>query len=133
MATNTAGTQARDLGIQAVHTIRKSISYSDLPAATGTLIVGYLPANAVVLRCSAVVTVGFNDTTADDLDVGFSAGASELGAIDVNSAGVIAGTVAGLTAKSTSDRTIYVAPTVTATGDGSAGQAELVIEYAMPY
>lgn len=132
MPTNTAGTQARDLGVQAVHTIRKTVGYADLAGATDELIVGYLPANAVVVRCSAVVTEGFNDTTADDLDVGFSAGAAELGAIDVNTAGVIAGTVAGATAKASVDRTIYVAPTAAATADGTAGSAEVVVEYVMP-
>jgi hypothetical protein len=68
MATNTAGTVARDLGIQAVHYMRKGITFADLGT---TVVVGTLPAGAMLLKAlsGVYVTTAFTGTT-PTLDVG---------------------------------------------------------------
>ena len=69
MATNTAGTSARNLGIQAVHFIRKTITTAD--AAT-TVTVGIIPAGSVILKPISGVDVKtvFNAGTNNRLDIG---------------------------------------------------------------
>lgn len=74
MATNTAGTVARDLGIQAVHYIRKDFTFTDLNLVNGGGVVGVLPSGCRILRMTVVTSANFDDTTADDLDVGFTLG-----------------------------------------------------------
>jgi hypothetical protein len=71
MATNTAGTQARNLGVQAVHYLRKGIVIGD--AAT-TVVVGVIPAGSLILFAisGVVVTTVFNAGTNNRLDVGAS-------------------------------------------------------------
>jgi hypothetical protein len=68
MATNTAGTVARDLGIQAVHYMRKGITFADKGT---TVVVGTLPAGAMLLKAlsGVYVTTAFGGTT-PTLDVG---------------------------------------------------------------
>lgn len=133
MATNTAGTVARDLGFQAVHYLRKDFTYADLGAADDEHVVGVLPAGAVVLRLTVATWASFDDTTADDLDVGYTAGGSELGsAMDINTATVDVGDIAGGDMEPLSaDKTVYFAPTTGATGDGSTGAGTIIVEYVM--
>lgn len=131
MATNTAGTVARDLGFQAVHYLRKDFTFADLVGATDEHIVGVMPAGAVVLRMTVATTAAFDDTTADDLDVGYSAGAAELGsAMDINLPVIDAGDIAAAdTLPLTADTTVYFAPTTAATGDGTTGAGTIIVEY----
>lgn len=72
MPTNTAGTVARELSTQAVHFLRKSISYTDNGTA---LTVGVIPAGSLILRpMSGVhVTTAFNAGTNNFIDIGTSA------------------------------------------------------------
>ena len=131
MATNTAGTNARDLGIQAVHYLRKDIATTDLSLATDENVVGILPAGAVVLRMTLGVTEAFDDATADTVDVGYTAGGDDLGAamaagatgIDVGD--IVAATMVPLAA----DQTVYVAAAVDATTVNSTGAASVIVEY----
>jgi len=134
MPTNTPGSTARSYGgIPVVNYIARSISYTDLNiGATDELIVGKIPAGSLILRCKVVVTTGFDDTNGDDLDVGLSAGAAELGsAMDINSAAIDEGDLAAadLDDALSSDITVYAAPTTAASGDGTAGQAYVIVEY----
>jgi hypothetical protein len=135
MATNTAGTVARDLGMQAVHYLRKNFTYLDLVGgATTEHIVGVLPAGAVIIDFHVITTASFNDTDRDDLDVGFTAGAAELGsAMDINTAvwdrGDLAVADLGPMA---ADQTIYFAPTTaSAAEDGTTGAGVIVVVYVM--
>jgi hypothetical protein len=135
MATNTAGTVARDLGIQAVHYLRKNFTYLDLVGgATTEHIVGVIPAGAVIIDFHVVTTASFNDTDRDDLDVGFSAGAAELGsAMDINTAVWDRGDLAvGDLGPLSSDTTVYFAPTTAdAAEDGTTGAGVIVVVYVM--
>jgi hypothetical protein len=138
MATNTAGTVARDLGIQAIHYIRKDFTYTDLgvaaQAATGGGVVGVLPAGAVVLRLTVATTASFNDTDRDDLDVGYSLGGAELGsAMDINTAVIDAGDIAAADmAPLSADTTVYFAPTTAvAAEDGTTGAGTIIVEYTI--
>ncbi len=70
MATNTAGTAARQLPFQAVHYLRRNITKAD---AGLTLTIGTIPARAVVLRGGVVVTEAFNAGTNNRLDLGTAA------------------------------------------------------------
>jgi len=72
MATNTAGTDARQFYTQQVHYLRKSIVFGD----DGTeLTVGKIPAGSLILKpLSGVhVTTAFNAGTTNTLNVGTSA------------------------------------------------------------
>lgn len=135
MATNTAGTVARDLGIQAVHYLRKDFTYLDLVGgATTEHIVGVLPTNAVVLRLTVATTANFNDTDRDDLDVGYTAGGAELGsAMDINTPVIDVGDIAAADMTPlTADKTVYFAPTTaSAAEDGTTGAGTIIVEYIM--
>lgn len=69
MATGTAGTAARDYGVQMVHYLRKSITYAD----DGTTVtVGTIPAGSLILKpiSGVAVTTVFNAGSTNVLDVG---------------------------------------------------------------
>lgn len=72
MATNVQGTQARELPIQAVHFLRKSVVFGDNATE---LEVGILPAGATILKplSGVSVDVAFNAGTNNFLDVGTEA------------------------------------------------------------
>lgn len=73
MATGTAGSNARQLALQVVHTMRKGITYA---TENSTIVIGKLPANAVVIGGGVMVTTAFNDSGTDTLDVGFQNGSA---------------------------------------------------------
>ena len=76
MATNTAGSVARELGFQAVHYIRKSFTYDGTLSQT----VGTIPAGAVIVpnASGAFVTTAFAaDTTAQTMNIGYADDADE--------------------------------------------------------
>lgn len=129
MATGTQGTTARKYHTSQTHYLRATVSYTE---ASG--IVGILPAGAIVLRGSTFIWTGFNDTTADDLDIGVSGGDDDLfaSAVDLNSAATTAfDDLANANQRITTDTTVTWNYTTAATGDGSAGLAEIVIEYVV--
>lgn len=71
MATNTAGTNARQLPWQVIHFLRKSFTFSD---DGSVLTLGKVPSGALILKpISGVhVTTAFNAGTNNFLDVGTS-------------------------------------------------------------
>ena len=69
MATNTAGTTARQLPFQAVHYLRKGFTFADDGLA---LTMGIIPAGSVVLRGGVVVSTAFNAGSTNVLDIGTS-------------------------------------------------------------
>lgn len=70
MATNTAGTVARDFQKQMVHYLRKGFTYAN---DGETLTVGVVPAGAVVIRAGVVVSTAFDAGTNNVLDIGTAA------------------------------------------------------------
>ena len=131
MATNTAGTQARDLGIEAVHYLRKTIKVGD--AAT-TVTVGYLPAGAVIIKPMSGVMVHtvFNAGTNNRLDIGPSTDSGTnlwatlltllgLGFIPIDEA---------VTNRVESDTTVQAYVDVTGVA-ATTGEAEIIICYVV--
>lgn len=70
MATNTAGSVARDFNKQMVHYLRKTLTFED-----GEVTVGVVPSGALILKAqsSANVTTAFNAGTTNTIHVGTSA------------------------------------------------------------
>lgn len=70
MATNTAGSTARDFSKQMVHYLRKTITFED-----GEVTVGVVPSGALILKAqsSVNVTTAFNAGTTNTVHVGTSA------------------------------------------------------------
>lgn len=75
MATNTAGTAARDYNMQMVHYLRRNITFADNGAVKT---VGVIPAGAQIVNIvsGVFVTTVFNAGTTNTLDIGTSATAS---------------------------------------------------------
>lgn len=69
MATNTAGTSARKFSLQAVHYLRKRITYLD---DGKTVDIGTLPDGALILKplSGVAVNVAFNGGSTNTLDIG---------------------------------------------------------------
>lgn len=129
MATGTRGTTARRYQTSQVHYLRKRLTYAE----TGG-VVGILPAGAIVVKGTTYVWTGFTDTTADDIDIGVVGGDDDLfaSAVDVNSPAITAfDDLAVANARVAADTTVTWTFTTAATGDGSAGEAEIVIEYVV--
>lgn len=134
MATNDANQPAlgRQLALQVVHTLSATIDYT--MEAGG--IVGILPAGALVIDGAVNVITGFDDTTADDIDVGVGTiGDDEfVSAADANSATVVLFSAEDLSASnrySADERVVTWAFDAAATGDGEAGLAKITVWYAV--
>lgn len=133
MATNTAGDTARQLHIQAVHYLRKRITYA---IENTTINIGVIPAGATVIGGGVHVVTAFNDSGTDTLDVGFIGGTTDADAyatlLDLSAVGFIA--LDELAATTNIQQS--VATTVTCIYNGqnnnaSAGAADVVISYVV--
>lgn len=145
MATGTAGNTGYRLEHDVVHYLAKTVTYLTLNGAgvaTGTsnatVVVGVLPPHAIVVEAFVKTITGFDDTTADDLDVGVSGSDDDLfgSAVDMNSAATYflraSDDLATANDYSTSARTVTCNFTTAPTGDGSAGEAIVVLYYIVP-
>lgn len=144
MATGTAGDTGHRLEHDVVHYLSKTVTYETLNgsgAGTGTtnatVTVGVLPPHAIVLPTVSHVKVitGFDDTTADDLDVGVSGSDDDLfhSACDLNSAATTAfDDLAAANDYATTARTVTCNFTTAPTGDGTAGEAIVTVCYIVP-
>lgn len=133
MATNSAGDTGQRYHTYQTHYLAKRVTYTDL-GTSNTVTVGVLPPRAIVLRGSTMIITGFNDTTGDDLDVGVAGGDDDLfaSAVDLNTGSNTITAFDDLAAAnwfSTSARTVTCNLTTAATGDGSAGEAIVYLEY----
>lgn len=131
MATNTAGDPGQKYHTNQTHFLVKRVTYETL-GTSNTVTVGYLPPRALVLRGTTKIITGFDDTTGDDLDIGVSGSDDDLfaSAVDMNSAATTAfDDLATANDFSTSARTVTCNLTTAATGDGTAGEAIVVLEY----
>lgn len=125
MATNTAGTAARQYNMQMVHYLRKGFTFSD---DGSTLTVGILPAGAQIIKpmSGVAVNVAFNAGTTNVLDIGTSADG------DLLATDLALGTIAFVALDEAVTMTVAADTTITATVDltgtaASAGQGEIVI------
>lgn len=127
MATNTAGTVARNFNKQLVHYLRKSVAYGDNGTA---LTVGVIPAGSLILKpASGVhVTTAFNAGTTNTLNVGTSANDDLFGTL------LALGTTTFVPLDESVDFTVAADTTITATvvltgTAATAGAGEVVIAY----
>ena len=127
MATNTAGTTARDYGVQMVHYLRKGITFADIGTS---VVVGTLPAGALVLKplSGAYIVTGFNGTT-PTLDIGPTSDSGH----DLWASGISHATAGFIVCdEATNSYRVSVDTEVTAdlnATDDTAGDAEIVIAY----
>lgn len=142
MATGTAGDVGQRYEHNVVHYLCKTVTYTSLNAsgagtgtANATAIIGVLPPHALVLAGGTKVITGFDDTTADDLDIGVSGSDDDLfaSAVDVNSAATTAfDDLATANDYATTARTVTANFTTAPTGDGTAGEAIVYLTYVVP-
>jgi hypothetical protein len=129
MATNTAGTVARDYGVQMVHYLRKNITFADI--ATDSFVLGTLPAGALVVKAlsGAYVVTGFNGTT-PTIDVGPTSDSGHdlwASAISIATAGYITfDEAASAYARVSADTEVTIDLNAT---DDTAGDVEVVLAY----
>jgi hypothetical protein len=110
------------------------VTYSSL-GTSNTVEIGRLPPRAIVLRGGTWIVTGFNDTNGDDLDVGVSGSDDDLfaSAVDMNTGSVLTAfdDLADANRYSASARTVTCNLTTAASGDGSAGEAVVYLEYVI--
>lgn len=141
MATGTAGDSSKRYHTDQTHYLTKRVTYLTLNGAgvasgttNKTVTIGELPPKAFVTQGSVKVITGFDDTTADDLDVGVSGSDDDLfhDAMDLNSAATTAfDALATANDYSASARTVTCNFTTAPTGDGTAGEAIVILEYVV--
>lgn len=116
---------ARQLHTQQVHYLRKRVNFNDSAISTG-VVMGTLPAGAMIVSQNVRVNTAFNAATTNALNVGTAAGGTQL-FTDVATAGARVPTIANLSFAS--DQDIYVQYAQTGTA-ATAGQADIVIGFA---
>lgn len=140
MPTGTQGNVGQRYPQNMTHHLVKRVTFATLNAAgTGagtanrTVVVGVLPERAIILRGSVWCITGFNDTTGDDLDIGVSGDDDDLfhSACDVNSGSTLTAfdDLADANRYSADARTVTCNFTTAPTGDGTAGEAIVELEY----
>ncbi len=139
MPTNTAGDTGQRNYTNQTQFLIKRVTYLNLNSkgdGTGTanavVTVGWLPPRAIVLRGSTKVITGFNDTNGDDLDIGVEGGDDDLfaSAVDLNSSATTAfDDLATANDFSTSARKVTCNFTTVPSGNGTAGEAIVVLDY----
>ncbi len=133
MATNTAGTVARQLYTQQVHYLHKQITYA---TENTTITIGVIPANASVIGGGVHVVTAFNDSGTDTLDVGFVGGTTDADGyatlLDLSAVGFIA--LDELAATTNIKQTVDTTVTCIYNGqnnNASAGVAEVYVTYVV--
>lgn len=116
---------ARQLHTQQIHYLRKRVNYNDSAIGTG-VVMGTLPAGAMIVSQNVRVSTAFNAVTTNALNVGTAAGGTQL-FTDAATAGARVPTIANLSFAS--DQDIYVQYAQTGTA-ATAGVADIVIGYA---
>lgn len=135
MATNTAGSTARNDYSQDVQTLRFKVNYNDAGIATGN---GkqFLPAGAIVLRTAVLITTVFNAATTNVLSIGFEASTYANLATSAQTISGTAGMKKDLIATGTAlvplaaDSQVFALYTQTGTA-ATTGVAYVVIEYVL--
>lgn len=115
---------ARLLHTQQAHYFRKRVNFNDAGIASGVYF-GTIPAGAMIIQQNIRVNTAFNAGTTNAINVGTTAGGSQL-FTDAATAGARLPTVANLSFATDTD--LFVSYTQTGTV-ATAGQADIVIEY----
>lgn len=115
---------ARQLHTQQVHFIRKRVNWNDSNIGTG-VVFGTLPAGAMIVDQDTRITTAFNAGTTNALNVGTTAGGTQL-FTDAATAGARQPTIANLSFAVDTDLFVQYAQSGTA---ASAGMADIVIGY----
>jgi hypothetical protein len=129
MATDTAGTVARDYGVQMIHYLRRNLTFND--KNTDSFVLGTLPAGALVLKAlsGAYVVTAFNGTT-PTIDVGPTSDSGHdlwASAISLGTQGYITfDEAASAYARVDADTEVTIDLNAT---DDTAGDVEVVLAY----
>jgi hypothetical protein len=140
MATNTAGSPGQDYNKRLTHYLAKRVTYQTLNGAgTGagttnaTVVIGYLPPKALVLRGQTHIITSFDDTNGDDLDIGVVGGDDDLfaSAVDLNTGATLTTFDDLVIANqySATARTVTCNFTTAPSGNGTTGEAVVMLEY----
>src|SRR5262245_18710026 len=130
-------TSARDLHLQAVHYLRKTIDLSTGGLAVGTaIVVGVIPAGAVVTHGGVITTTGFNGTT-PTIDVGYAADSAGVADPNAYASALSVAAAAGLltldelATATAAPRSVDTTVTATISGSGTTtGVCVVVLTYA---
>ena len=132
MTTNTAGNPGQLYQTNQTHYLSKTVTFSSL-GTSNIVTVGWLPERALVLRGSTWIITGFNDTNGDDLDVGVEGSDADLfaSAVDLNTGSVLTAfdDLADANRYSATARKVICDLNTAATGNGTAGEATVFLEY----
>lgn len=141
MATNTAGDTGQKYQTNQTHYLIKRVTYLNLNSkgdGTGTanavVTVGWLPPRSIVLRGTTKVVTAFNDTNGDDLDIGVEGSDDDLfaSAVDLNAEATTAfDDLVTANDWSTSARKVTANFTTVPSGNGTTGEAIIVLEYVV--
>jgi hypothetical protein len=131
MPTNTAGTTARQLPFQAIHYLRKNITFADNGR---TVTVGTIPSGALVIPgiSGLAVRVAFNGDTTNTSDIGITGTTTKYAsALALGTLGWIElDTITEASASNlvvSADETIIA--TVISTASATTGSADIIIAY----
>lgn len=133
MTTGTAGGVGQRYTSNQVHYLVKRVSYADIGTNNAAVTVGVLPAGHVVIYGHTWIITGFDDTNGDDLDIGVSGSDDDLFAsgVDLNTGTVLTtfDDLADANRYSATERTVTANFTTAASGNGTAGEAIVYLEY----
>lgn len=134
MATNTAGNFGHFMPTVNPQYLIKRVTFEDWPGTTNNrVVIGYLPPRAVVFYGATWILTAFNDTTADDLEIGVEGTDDDLfgSAVDLNTGSVYTtlDDLADANRYSASARTVTCNFETAPTDDGTTGEAIIYIEY----
>jgi hypothetical protein len=128
MATGTLGSSARDYHTRQTHYLAKAVTVADV-GVNGTVVVGIVPAGAVVKAISYAASVVFNGTT-PTLKMGTTPTGAELVAAATFAAALgltVSTLVATAAGPMAADTTIYA--TGVMGGSQTTGNAVIFVEY----
>jgi hypothetical protein len=131
MATNTTGTVAREYDMQVLHFIRRSVSFdTPLISTDDTILVGVLPAGAVIYDAIVKVSTAFNAATTNYINVGIAG--DDDGIVDQTDLDLPAAewqsSRRGCDLTITSDTPVYVTYDQSGTA-ATTGAAEIIVAY----
>jgi hypothetical protein len=131
MATNTTGTVAREYDMQVLHFIRRSVSFdTPLISTDDTILVGVLPAGAVIYDAIVKVSTAFNAATTNYINVGIAG--DDDGIVDQTDLDLTAAewqsSRRGCDLTITSDTPVYVTYDQSGTA-ATTGAAEIIVAY----
>lgn len=121
-----AATTPRQFHTQQIHYIRKRVNWNDAGIGTGVLF-GTVPAGAMIVTQNVRVDTAFNAGTTNALNVGTTAGGTQL-FTDAATAGARSPAIAAVVMATDTDLFVSYAQTGVA---ATAGQAIVVIGYVV--